>query len=124
MARGLCSCASWALERRLSSCGSRAQLLHDMWDLPGPGLEPLSPALAGRFLTTEPPGKPQYKKLLNKMIKKQTHRYREQTSGYQWGEERREGQHRGKGFKKRVIMGLNEIMCVKLWKIVKHCRIF
>ena len=30
-----------------------------MWDLPGPGLEPVSPALAGGFLTTEPPGKPQ-----------------------------------------------------------------
>ena len=29
-----------------------------MWDLPGPGLEPVSPALAGGFLTTEPPGKP------------------------------------------------------------------
>ena len=29
-----------------------------MWDLPGPGLEPVSPALAGRFLTTVPPGKP------------------------------------------------------------------
>ena len=28
-----------------------------MWDLPGPGLEPMSPALAGRFLTTVPPGK-------------------------------------------------------------------
>ena len=28
-----------------------------MWDLPGPGLEPLSPALAGGFLTTAPPGK-------------------------------------------------------------------
>ena len=44
--------------RRLSSCGSRAQLLHGMWDLPRPGLEPVSPALAGRFLTTAPPGKP------------------------------------------------------------------
>ena len=30
-----------------------------MWDLPGPGLEPVSPALAGRFLTTAPPGKSQ-----------------------------------------------------------------
>ena len=30
-----------------------------MWDLPGPGLEPVSPALAGGFLTTAPPGKPQ-----------------------------------------------------------------
>ena len=29
-----------------------------MWDLPGPGLEPTSPALAGGFLTTVPPGKP------------------------------------------------------------------
>ena len=45
--------------RRLSSCGSRAQLLCGMWDLPRPGLEPVSPALAGRFSTTAPPGKPQ-----------------------------------------------------------------
>ena len=45
--------------RRLSSCGSRAQLLRGMWDLPRPGLEPVSPALAGRFSTTAPPGKPQ-----------------------------------------------------------------
>ena len=29
-----------------------------MWDLPGPGLEPVSPALAGGFLTTEPPRTP------------------------------------------------------------------
>ena len=29
--------------------------------------------------------------------KKQTHRYREQTSGYQLGEGRREGQYRGRG---------------------------
>ena len=43
---------------RLSNCGSRAQLLRGMWDLPRPGLEPLSPALAGRFSTTAPPGKP------------------------------------------------------------------
>ena len=44
--------------RRLSSCGSRAQLLHGMWDLPRPGLEPVSPALAGRLSTTASPGKP------------------------------------------------------------------
>ena len=44
--------------RRLRSCGSRAWLLRGMWDLPRPGLEPVSPALAGRFLTTVPPGKP------------------------------------------------------------------
>ena len=44
--------------RRLSSCGSRAKLLRGMWDLPRPGLEPVSPALTGGFLTTAPPGKP------------------------------------------------------------------
>ena len=44
--------------RRLSSCGSRAQLLRGMWDLPRPGLEPVSPALAGRLSTTAPPEKP------------------------------------------------------------------
>ena len=44
--------------RRLSSCGSRAQLLRGMWDLPSPGLEPVSPALAGRFSTTAPSGNP------------------------------------------------------------------
>ena len=43
--------------RKLSNCGSRAQLLRGMWDLPRPGLEPVSPALAGRFSTTAPPGK-------------------------------------------------------------------
>ncbi|KAJ8788386.1 hypothetical protein J1605_000442 [Eschrichtius robustus] len=30
--------------RRLSSCGSRAQLLHGMWDPPRPGLEPAVPS--------------------------------------------------------------------------------
>ena len=45
--------------RRLSSCGSRAQPLRGMWDPPRPGLEPVSPALAGGFSTTAPPGKPQ-----------------------------------------------------------------
>ena len=44
--------------RRLSSCGSQAQLLRGTWDLPRPGLKPVSPALAGRFSTTAPPEKP------------------------------------------------------------------
>ena len=43
---------------KLSNCGSRAQLLRGMWDLPRPGLEPVFPALAGRLSTTAPPGKP------------------------------------------------------------------
>ena len=50
--------ASLVAECRLSNCGSWAQLLRGMWDLPRPGLEPVSPALAGRFSTTAPPGKP------------------------------------------------------------------
>ena len=45
--------------RRLSNCGSRAQPFHGMWDPPRPGLEPVSPAPAGRLSTTAPPGKPQ-----------------------------------------------------------------
>ena len=56
--RGL-SCWEHRLQtRRLSNCGSWAQLLRGMWDLPRPGHEPMSPALAGRFSTTAPPGKP------------------------------------------------------------------
>ena len=39
-------------------CGPQAQLLHGMWDPPRTGIEPTSPALAGRFFTAEPPGKP------------------------------------------------------------------
>ena len=63
---GLSSCDLQALERRLSSCGARAWLLHGMWDLPGPGLGPVSPALAGRFLTAVPPGKSLFNVLIEK----------------------------------------------------------
>jgi len=35
-----------------------AYLLLGIQELPGPGTEPGSPALAGRFFTTEVPGKP------------------------------------------------------------------
>ena len=55
---GFSSCSSWALEHRLSSCGPRALLLSGIWDLSRSRTEPVSPALAGRFFTTEPPGKP------------------------------------------------------------------
>ena len=41
------SCCPWALEQKLSSCGTRAQFFHSMWDLLGPGIELVSPALAG-----------------------------------------------------------------------------
>ena len=54
---GFGSCSSQALEHRLNTCGSWADLLLSMWDLPRPGIEPVSPALAGRSFITEPPGK-------------------------------------------------------------------
>ena len=41
----------------LSICVTWAPLLHGMWDLPRPGIEPVSPALKGGFSTTEPPEK-------------------------------------------------------------------
>ena len=54
--------------RRLSSCGSRAYLLRGMWGPPRPGLEPVSPALAGRLSTTAPPGKPLFFCFVNRFI--------------------------------------------------------
>ena len=54
---GLSSYNSQALEHRLSGCGAQALLFCSMWDLPRPGIKPMCPALAGRFLTTRPPGK-------------------------------------------------------------------
>ena len=53
----LSSCGVWTLECRPSTCVTWAQLLRSMWDLPRPRLEPMSPALAGGFPTTAPPGK-------------------------------------------------------------------
>ena len=48
------SCSSWALQQKLNSCGAWAQLFQGLQDLPGSGIEPLFPALAGIFFTTEP----------------------------------------------------------------------
>ena len=53
---GFSSCSSWALEWKLSSCGAGALMLWSVWNLPGPGMEPVSSALAGGLLTTVPPG--------------------------------------------------------------------
>ena len=69
--------ASLVAEHRLQTCrlsnrGSRAQLLRGMWDPPRPGLEPVSSALAGRFSTTAPPGKPPAC-FLNKVLLAQSH---------------------------------------------------
>ena len=54
---GLSRGGSWALEHRHSRCGTQAYLPSGMWDLPRPGIEPMSPVLAGRFFTTEAPAK-------------------------------------------------------------------
>ena len=53
---GLRSCRSQALGHRLSCCGTWASLLCSMWDPLGPGIEPMSLALASGFLTTGLPG--------------------------------------------------------------------
>ena len=55
---GFSSCSSWALEHRLNSCDAQAELLCRMWDLPGPGIKPMSLVLVGRLFSTEPAGKP------------------------------------------------------------------
>ena len=59
---GFSSCGFRALEHRLSSYSPQAWLLCSVWDLPRSGIEPVSPVLAGRFFTTEPPRKPPIKK--------------------------------------------------------------
>ena len=54
---GFSHCSLQALERRLSSFGAQAYLLHYIWNIPRPGIKPVSPALAGRFLSTALLGK-------------------------------------------------------------------
>ena len=46
-------------EHRLYSAESMV-VAYGMWDLPGPGIEPVSPALAGGLLTTGPPEKSEF----------------------------------------------------------------
>ena len=59
-ARGLSSCDSRTLEYMgFHSWGAWVLLPHSTWDPPGPRFEHVSPALAGRFPATVPPGKSQ-----------------------------------------------------------------
>ena len=62
---GFSSCSSQALGHRLNSFVPQVLLPHGMQDLSGSGIEPMSPTLAGRFLTTEPPGSPVFVFLRN-----------------------------------------------------------
>ena len=51
------SCRARALRcMGFSSCGSWTQLPHGTWNLPQPEIKPVSPVLAGGFLTTGPSG--------------------------------------------------------------------
>ena len=54
---GLSSCGPRAPELGLSSGGARTWLLCGMWNLPGSGIKPASPALAGGFSSSAPPRK-------------------------------------------------------------------
>ena len=55
---GFSHCRARAVGRTgFSNCRTWAQLLHSMWDLPGSGIKPVSPALVGRLLSTAPSGK-------------------------------------------------------------------
>ena len=58
--RRFSGCSSQALEHGLSSYGTWALLSCSMGDPPGSGIELVSPASAGRFLTTGSPGKPDH----------------------------------------------------------------
>ena len=56
--RGLSSYSVWALEcAGFCHCGAWAKLLCGMWNLPKPGIKPVSFTLTGGFLSTEPSGK-------------------------------------------------------------------
>ena len=57
---GLRSCSSQALERRLNSCGCRGLVAPQRVGSSQTSDKPVSPALAGQFSTTEPPGKPYF----------------------------------------------------------------
>ena len=63
---GLSSCSSQILEHGLNSCGTQASLLCRRRGLYGSEIKPVSPTLADRFFTTEPPGKPNYSSYLAK----------------------------------------------------------
>ena len=55
---GLACCTAQALEQAgVSSCDTRTQLSLSVCNLPGAGVEPVSPALVGAFVTIGPPGK-------------------------------------------------------------------
>ena len=66
-------------------------MLCSMWDLPGQGIEPGSPALAGKFFTTEPPGEPPPKS------------FKKENIMFDLGFRRQGGQNKGRGTEVRKL---------------------
>ena len=96
-----------------------------MWDLPGPGIEPVFPALAGRFLTIAPPGKSFNTKFTLKKIKtdkdacSQVHErlksprcFCDHLEGWD-GEGGREGDARGKRYG-NICICITDSLCYKV----------
>ena len=54
---GLSFCGTQIIEPGSVVVAHGPSCIHGMLNLPGPGVEPVSPALAGGFLSTAPPGK-------------------------------------------------------------------
>ena len=59
----------------------RAELPHSMWNPPGPGIEPMSPALACGLPSTGPPGKPETRPFWNPHWCSKQHLYRDEKKG-------------------------------------------
>lgn len=54
---GFSGCGAEALGQGFRSCDARASLPCGLWNPPGAGTEPVSPALAAGFVSAAPPGK-------------------------------------------------------------------
>ena len=55
---GFISCGSRAPEHRINSCGVQVSLFRGGWDLPGSGIEPVSPELQDDSLLRSHQGSP------------------------------------------------------------------
>ena len=86
--RGLSSWSSRARVQGLRSCGTWTSVVCGMCTLPGQGIKPVSPALAGRFLSTVPPGKSSTWNIFNINITyiKWNETYEKRKSSFVWQE--------------------------------------
>ena len=82
-----------------------------MWGLPRPGIQPVSPALAGRFLSTAPPGKSTERDFMKEGREGEEEEEREEEKEGENGEEEHQ-QHEvvsgltGNGFCNRLLMSV------------------